>query len=64
MALTATVDNVEGERARLRIGEKEVDFSLSELPEGAVNSDVPRFEFTHTRRTEAAVWKEPGREEG
>lgn len=64
MALTATVDNVEGERARLLIGEGEVDVALSELPDGTEKGDVPRFEFALAQRTEAGAWKEPGREEG
>lgn len=64
MALTATVDNVEGERARLLIGEDEVNVALSELPEGTEKGDVLRFEFALAQRTEAGAWKEPGREEG
>lgn len=64
MALTATVDNVDGDRARLLIGEDEVNVPLSELPEGTEKGDVLRFEFALSQRTEAGAWKEPGRQEG
>lgn len=64
MAITATVDNVEGDRARLLIGEDEIRVPLSELPEGTERGDVLRFEFVLSQRTEAGAWKEPGREEG
>ncbi|WP_047865005.1 DUF3006 family protein [Rubrobacter aplysinae] len=64
MALTATVDNVEGDQARLLVGEDELQVSLSELPEGTEKGDILRFEFALSQRTEAGAWKEPGREEG
>lgn len=64
MAITATVDNVEGDRARLLIGEDEIRVSLSELPEGTERGDVLRFGLVLSQRTEAGAWKEPGREEG
>lgn len=64
MAITATVDNVEGDQARLLVGEDEIRVSLSELPEGAEKGDILRFEFAISQRTEAGAWKEPGREEG
>ena len=64
MAITATVDNVDGDRARLLIGEDEISVSFSELPDGTEKGDVLRFEFALSQRTEAGAWKEPGREEG
>lgn len=64
MSITATVDKVEDGRARLLIGEYEVDVPHSELPEGTERGDVLRCEFALSQRTEAGAWKEPGREEG
>lgn len=64
MAITATVDNVDGDRARLLIGEDELNVALSELPEGTEKGDILQFEFSLSQRTEAGAWKEPGREEG
>lgn len=63
MAITATVDNVDGDRARLLVGEDELNVALSELPEGTEKGDVLSFEFAISQRTEAGAWKEPGREE-
>lgn len=64
MAITATVDNVEGGLVRLLIGEDEVNVSLSRLPEDAEKGGALRFELALAQRTEAGAWKEPGREEG
>ena len=64
MSITATVDRVEDGRARLLIGEYEVEVPHSELPEGTEKGDVLRCELTLSQRTEAGAWKEPGREEG
>lgn len=64
MSITATVDRVEDGRARLLIGEYEVEVPHSELPEGTEKGDVLLCNFTLSQRTEAGAWKEPGREEG
>lgn len=64
MAITATVDDVEGEPVKLLIGEHEAEAPLAELPEGTEKSNVLRLEFALAQRTQAGAWKEPGRGKG